>query len=118
MATTVNTMANAESIVNHATGQVTTDAATAAALTITCGFKPRLIRWINVTSTAAMLKREWYDGMAANNAILSTGTTGVVTLDTTGGPSVGSAATNNDGTFTMPAGSVPASSTFVWEAIG
>lgn len=118
MATTVNTQANADSVVNHATGQVTVDSSTAAALTITCGFKPRLIRWINVTSTAALVKDEWYDGMAANNSIHTVGSTGVVTLSTTLGPSVGSAATNNDGTFTMPAGSVPASSTFVWEAIG
>ncbi|PFH12849.1 MULTISPECIES: hypothetical protein [Burkholderia] len=118
MALTTNTQANADSIVNHATGVVVTDSATAAALTITCGFKPRIIRWVNVTSSGALTKDEWYDGMAANNSVHTVGSTGVVTLSTTAGPSVGAPATGNDGTFTMPAASVPASSSFVWEAIG
>ncbi|WP_322037979.1 hypothetical protein [Burkholderia cenocepacia] len=118
MATTTNSMAQAESIVNHATGVVVTDSATAAALTITCGFRPRIIRWINVTSSAALVKDEWYDGMSANNSVHTVGSTGVVTLSTTAGPSVGSVAAGTDGTFTMPAASVPASSSFVWEAVG
>ncbi|WP_105133477.1 hypothetical protein [Burkholderia sp. BE12] len=112
MAITTNTQSNAESVCNHAVGQVATDSGTAAAIAITCGFKPRVVRWINVTSSAALTKDEWYEGMAAANSVHTVGSTGVVTLSTTAGPTI------SDSGFTLPAGTVPASSSFVWEAVG
>lgn len=47
-------------VVNHAVGQIVTTSATAAAVTITVGFVPRVIRFHNVTDR---ISDEWIDGM-------------------------------------------------------
>lgn len=53
------------SVSNIAYGSYLTDA-TAAAITITCGFKPRYVRAVNQTSGDAM---EWFEGMTAAHAL-------------------------------------------------
>jgi hypothetical protein len=51
---------------NHvAVGRYITSS-TAAAIAITCGFKPRFVRVMNVTS---LDKMEWYEGMTAAHAV-------------------------------------------------
>lgn len=51
--------------INKAVGRYLTSS-TAAAITITCGFKPRIVRIYNVTSGDMM---EWFEGMTAATAV-------------------------------------------------
>lgn len=60
MATSTSTRTQTAGIANHAMGAIRTTSASAAALTITVGFVPRLIRIHNVTDR---ISDEWYDGM-------------------------------------------------------
>lgn len=60
MATQTNTQKNASGVRNYASGRVVTDSATAAAKTFTLGFKPRRIKFHNVTDR---ISDEWFDGM-------------------------------------------------------
>lgn len=110
MALTTNTQKTAGGIVNHATGNVVTDSATAAAATFTVGFVPRIVRIHNLTDR---ISDEWYSGMDAYSS-LHTAAAGTRTLETTNGISVDAAA----GSFTVKAATMVASKTFVWEAIG
>jgi hypothetical protein len=50
------------------------DSGTAAAFTITTGFKPRYVKVVNVDSGDMT---EWYEGMAAASAAKTLGSTGV-----------------------------------------
>ena len=109
MALTTNTRAYSAGIVNHATGYVVSDSATAAAATFTVGFIPRIVRFHNVTDR---ISDEWLTGMAAASSI-HTVAAGTRTLETTNGITVGT-----DGTFTVTAVTMVASKTFVWEAVG
>lgn len=72
------------SVTNIAVGRYLTDA-TAAAITITCGFKPRYVVVKNVTSGDSY---EWFEGMAAAAATKVTGSTGAVSILTTLGVTV------------------------------
>jgi hypothetical protein len=63
MPTNTNVQSTAAGIINHATGQIVTTSATAAAVTITCGFVPRVIRVYNDTDR---ISDEWLDGMDEN----------------------------------------------------
>lgn len=109
MALSTNTKSQTAGICNHAVGQLVTDATTAAAATIAVGFVPRVFRLHNLTDR---ISQEWYEGMAANNA-LQTIAAGTRTLDTANGPSV-----DANGNVTLPATALIASKTFAWEAIG
>lgn len=109
MALTTNTRAYSAGVVNHATGHVVTDSATAAAATFTVGFIPRIVRFHNVTDR---ISDEWLKGMAAASSI-HTVAAGTRTLETTNGITVGT-----DGTFSVTAVTMVASKTFVWEAVG
>ena len=60
MPTNTNVQATAAGVINHATGQIVTTSAAAAAVTITCGFVPRVIRFHNVTDR---ISDEWFDGL-------------------------------------------------------
>lgn len=53
-------------------------AATAAAITITLGYKPRVVRVYNVTSGDMM---EWFEGMTAGHAVktVAAGTRSIIT---------------------------------------
>ena len=61
------------------------DTGTAAAFTITTGFKPRYVKIVNVDSGDMT---EWYEGMAAASAAKTLGSTGVRTKITTLGTTV------------------------------
>lgn len=60
MTTPTNTQKNAGGVCNIAQGRVITQATTAAAQTFTLGFKPRIVRFHNVTDR---ISDEWYEGM-------------------------------------------------------
>jgi hypothetical protein len=106
---TTNTQATAAGVLNHTTGVAVTTADTASATTFTCGFVPRIIRWLNVTDS---IRHEWISGMASPSATKQL-LNGTSSLETTNGITVGT-----DGTFTVAAAIIVASKTHVWEAIG
>lgn len=115
MALTTNTQSNSESIVNHATGQVVTDAGGAVDTTFSIGFTPRIVRWVNQTSRITL---EWAEGMAALSAI-RTIAAGTRTLDVASGITVLTNLTNPGAgnAFMIKAADIPVSSVFYWEAI-
>lgn len=71
--------------VKRAVGAILDDAATPDAAAIKLGFKPR---YIKLYSGVDML--EWVEGMTSAHHFLTTGSTGVRTLETSGGPTLGS----------------------------
>ena len=104
-----NTQYNTMGICNHASGYTTTDGAgTAAGITYTLGFAPRIIRFINVTDRIA---DEWFLGMTSGNSV-HTVANGTVTLETSHGITV------SGNTFTVDSTTAPNSKSFAWEAIG
>jgi len=68
MALTINLQENSMGIVNHATGNIVTDAVAAAAATITLGFAPRVVRFHNLTDR---ISDEWFAGMVENAIYVS-----------------------------------------------
>jgi len=109
MALTTNTKSQTSGVCNVTHGQLVTDGGTAAALTIYTGFAPRYIKLVNIT---AGTQYEWYEGMANANCMKEV-TAGTYALDTSSGPTI-----NADGSFTFPATTIVASSTFVYQVIG
>jgi len=63
--TVTQSLTNDAGVSNLAVGSYLTDA-TAAAITITCGFKPRHVEVVNQTSGD---RYEWFEGMTAAHAI-------------------------------------------------
>lgn len=106
MALTTNTQSNTNGVGNLAVGQIVTDSATAAAVTITLGFKPRYVRFVNLTDR---ITDEWFEGMSAANS-LHTVAAGTMTLETTNGITV------SGNTFSLTATTMVASKSFFWEA--
>ena len=69
---------------NKAHGYITypaTSIVAADSTVIACGFKPRYVQWVDVTSR---IQIEWFEGMAANTCI-KTAAAGTRTLETTNG---------------------------------
>jgi hypothetical protein len=68
---------NGQGVSRHASGSYLTDA-TAAAITITCGFKPRYVYVMNSTSLDSY---EWFEGMADAAAVkrVTAGTSSAIT---------------------------------------
>lgn len=114
MALSTNTQTQAMGIANHAVGRCVTDASAAAATTFNPGFKPRVIRFHNLTDS---ISQEWFEGMADLSAI-QTIAAGTRTLSATTGPTLGTDAAGTGTSFTMPAATMIASKTYAWEAIG
>lgn len=115
MAMTIVSQSNAETITNIAVLRVTTDAATAAAVTIALGFTPRVVRVHNLTDR---ISDEWFEGMAAASS-LHTVAAGTRTLELVDGITVNPR--KNDGTgdsITLDATTMVASKVFVIEALG
>ena len=77
MAVTSTQTKGPASVSNVSTGRYLTDA-TAAAITITCGFQPRYVGVFNCTSGDKM---EWFHGMAAASAFkqVAAGTSSIIT---------------------------------------
>lgn len=111
MAVTTNTQSIAAGIVNFSTGQLVTDGNAAAALVLSLGFAARKFKLTQVSGTGTPSTNEWNEGMANGVALLGVAA-GTLTITTTLGPTV------TDRTLTIPAGALPISSSFVWEAWG
>jgi len=112
MAITVNTQSQAGGVVNFATGVLTNDAGGAVAVVLNVGFDPRTFRIMNVTDS---ISYEWNAGMTnpgATKQVLA----GTRSLQTTEGPTMGTAALGTLGQISIPATIILASKTFVWEA--
>lgn len=75
---------NPASVAQVALGRYLTDA-TAAAITITTGFRPRYVKVQNVAASAVTF--EWYEGMAAASAV-KTAANGDKTIVATNGITV------------------------------
>jgi len=73
---TLGATSQENSVANFASGSFSTDAGTAADYNIYTGFKPRYIRVINITD---LLQYEWMVGLTNPGALLTTGSTGVIT---------------------------------------
>lgn len=108
MAITSSTQVNSTGVHNFASGKIVSDAGAAAALTITLGFVPRVVRFHNLTDR---ISDEWYTGMASASSLHSVAV-GTRTLETANGIAV------SGNTFTLTATTMVASKTFYWEAIG
>jgi hypothetical protein len=106
MAFTTNTQTNGNGVSNRAIGKIVTDGSAAAAATITLGFTPRYVRFVNLTDR---ITDEWFEGMASASS-LHTVAAGTQTLETTNGIAVSGAS------FTLTATTLAASKTFYWIA--
>lgn len=107
MAFTSSTQTNTNGVANYAVGKIVTDAAAAAAATITLGFTPRRVKFVNLTDR---ITDEWYEGMASASSLHQVAA-GTMTLETTNGIAV------SGNTFTLTATTLVASKTFYWEAM-
>lgn len=96
-------------VLNRTIEYFTTNADVAADTTFAFGFKPRMVKFVNLTDR---ITNEWFEGMAAGYA-LKTVAAGTRTLETTGGITVGS-----DGNVSIPAALMVASKSFVVIAEG
>jgi len=85
-----------------------TTPATAIAFSVECGFQPRHVIVQNLTSLSKM---EWFEGMAADSALITTAGTGVVTLVTSNGITVGTVYPATIPTSTNVVGAVGSAST-------
>jgi len=103
---TTNTQTNLAGVTNHAVGKIVADSGDAAAVTITLGFAPRVVRFHNLTDR---ISDEWLEGMASASSLHSVAA-GTRTLETTNGIAV------SGNTFTVTATTMVASKTFYWEA--
>lgn len=106
MALTTNTQTNSNGVGNFAIGKIVSDAGAAAAATITLGFVPRYVKFVNLTDR---ITDEWFEGMASASS-LHTVAAGTMTLETTNGIAV------SGSSFTLTATTLVASKTFYWEA--
>lgn len=114
MALTTNTVQKSAGVVNHSSGHMVNDAGGAVVATLSLGFVPRVFRIVNVTDR---ITYEWYTGMT-NPGAVKTAAVGTRTLETTEGPTFGTAAAGTADQVSIPASIVLASKTFAWEAIG
>ena len=130
MATQVitTTQSNSESIVNFASGSISGDGGTPAAVVLPVGFTPRYVSLLCIASSVANnvgREIEWFDGMADSNALVTTLATGSGSaaskaISTTLGPVV-LGSNKNQGelnTVTFPAGAFDPSATYVYQAQG
>lgn len=88
MAVTESQSVQPASITNFAAGSYV-DTGTAAAISITCGFKPRYVKVFNVTAASTgLVSMEWVEGMTAAHGIKTydegTSETGITKLTSLG----------------------------------
>lgn len=107
MAYTTNTN-SMHQVRNNTIGQVVSDAGAAADTIFVIGYRPRVVRFINLTDRSTL---EWFEGMADDSALLTVAA-GTRTLITTAG------VTPTQNGFTIKAASLVASKTYTYEAIG
>ena len=107
---TTNSQTNLSGVSNRAVGKIVSDSGTPADVTITLGFAPRYIKFVNATDR---IQDEWYEGVQATSGTttsIHTVASGTVTLETTNGIQV------VGNTFTVTAATMVASKTFYWMA--
>ena len=109
MGIATQTLTNASGVVNDSLMAFTTDAVAAADTIFNFGFKPRMVRFVNLTDR---LTSEVVEGMPATNT-LDTNAAGARTLGTSS-----SIVINADGTVTVKAALMVASKVFFVEAAG
>ena len=106
MTATTNTQTNTDGVANRAVGKIIQDATAAVATTITLGFTPRHVMFVNATDR---IIDEWFEGMASASSI-HTLAAGTISLETTNGIAV------SGQSFTVTATTMVASKTFYWMA--
>lgn len=104
------TSSQADGVLRHAVGRYLDSVGGAA--TFTLGFKPRVVRWHNLTDR---ISDESFENMAALSS-LHTAADGVRTLNLTLGATFNAGTDTVGAGFTMPAGSVIAAKQYSWEA--
>ena len=109
MGIATSTINASNGVLNRTIQAFTTDAVAAADTTFNFGFKPRLVKFVNLTDR---ITEEWFEGMAATN-VLHTVAAGTRTIDATSLIVV-----NSDGTVTVKAAAMVASKSFVIIAEG
>ena len=109
MGIATQTLTNASGVINDSLMAFTTDAVAAADTIFNFGFKPRMVRFVNLTDR---LTSEVVEGMLVINT-LDTAATGARTLGTSS-----SIVINADGTVTVKAALMVASKVFFVEAVG
>lgn len=107
MAYTTNTN-SMHQVRNYTVGQVVSDAGAAADTLFVTGFRPRVVKFVNLTDRSTI---EWYEGMADDSAVLTVAA-GTRTLVTSSG------VTPSASGFTIKAATLVASKTYAYEAIG
>lgn len=107
MAYTTNTN-SMHQVRNQTIGQVVSDAGAAADTLFVTGYRPRVVRFINLTDRSTI---EWFEGMADDSALLTVAA-GTRTLVTSSG------VTPSASGFTIKAATLIASKTYTYEAIG
>ena len=113
MALTTNTKTYSGGVANVAQGLLVNDAGGAVVATLNVGFDPRFFEIENVTDR---ISYRWYVGMT-NPGALKTVAAGTRTLETTEGPTMGTALAGTLGMVSVPASIILASKTFVWRAL-
>lgn len=109
MAITATQTMHPASVNNRAQGRHLDDAGTPALKTITLGFTPRYVLWLNETDRVS---HEWFEGMA-DGTTLKTAANGTRTLDTA---DVGIDV--DDGTVTIAAAIILQNKENSWVAVG
>lgn len=102
-----NSQTESNGVERNTAGSHLDDAATPAAVTITLGYEPRYIRFINATDR---IEWEWFIG-AASGTTLKTVAAGTRTLDT-----ADAAIAVSGDTFTVPAALVLQNKVYRWSA--
>lgn len=106
------TQSQHDGVERRAVGRYLDNAGTPAAPTINCGFKPRVVRWHNLTDR---ISKEWFEGMAADSA-LSTAADGVRSLATSGALTINAGSATVGAGFTVAAALVIQNKQYSWEA--
>jgi len=113
MAFTTNTRLDSGGVVNFSSGKLDSDGS-AAAFVVSLGFVPREFKMVNLTDR---ITYEWANQMT-NPGALKTVAAGTRTLETTEGPTVGTAAAGTADQVTVPTSIMLASKSFYWTAKG
>jgi hypothetical protein len=104
-----STQENGTPIVRKTRGAYLDSAGTPAAATLTLGYTPYYVMWLNATDR---IQYEWYEGMAAGTT-LKTVAAGTRTLDTADV----AITVNTDGTVTIGAAAILQNKQNYWRAV-
>lgn len=119
---------SSDGVVNYASGYIVMDASAVVAAVVPVGFTPRRVRIVDVTSAAAYATNataaevEYLDFMAtavagATKLTKTNAGAPTTTIDATGLITIGTNAAGTEKQFTVAAGALQASHTYVFEAM-